>query len=270
MKKFLTNKLSLRLVGGVFALAVLIAAGSIAYATHSWGPYHWARTANPFTLKLGDNVSATWDSHLATASDDWSQSNVLDTTVVVGQSKGNCRPTKGQVEVCSKTYGYNGWLGLAQIWIDSNNHIAQGVSKMNDTYFNAAPYNTPSWRQFVMCQEVGHTFGLAHQDENFNNSNLGSCLDHTANPDGPPSNLQPNTHDFDQLASIYAPLDNYTTLLASAPNGPGRSGLAPGADVSDPSEWGTVLRRDGQGRPSLYGRNLGNGEKLFTFVLWAE
>ncbi|MBI2033676.1 MAG: hypothetical protein HYT13_01110 [Candidatus Liptonbacteria bacterium] len=175
------------------------------------------------------------------------------------------------MEVCNKTYGYNGWLGLAQIWIDSNNHIAQGVSKMNDTYFNSAPYNTPSWRQFVMCQEVGHTFGLNHQDVNFSNANLGTCMDYTSNPDGPPSNLHPNQHDYDQLGIIYAHLDSYTTLLASAPTGPGKSGrLAPGADVSDQSEWGQVLKRDGRGRPSLYGRDLGKGEKVFTFVYWAE
>lgn len=274
MKKFLTNKLSWRIALGASALAVLLVASGVAYATHSWGPYHWARTTNPFTVKLGDNVSATWDSHLATASADWSISSVLDTTVVAGQSKGNCRPTNGRVEVCNKAYGFNGWLGLAQIWIDSNNHITKGVSKMNDTYFSAAPYNTPSWRQFVMCQEVGHTFGLAHQDENFYNANLGSCMDYTNDPDGTLSgqldNQHPNTHDYDQLALIYAHLDSYTSALASVPGGPGKSGLAPGADVSDPSEWGTVLRRDGNGRPSLYGRDLGNGEKVFTFVFWAD
>jgi hypothetical protein len=29
------------------------------------GNYHWARTSNPFTLKLGDNVSSAWDSYSA-------------------------------------------------------------------------------------------------------------------------------------------------------------------------------------------------------------
>ena len=45
-------------------LAVLVAAGvgaafaaPAALANHSWGGYHWARTSNPFTVKLGDNVS---------------------------------------------------------------------------------------------------------------------------------------------------------------------------------------------------------------------
>lgn len=277
MNKFLTMELSLRVFVGVSALAVLIAAGSVAYATHSWGPYHWARTANPFTLKLGDNVSAAWDAHLASVSSDWSQSSALDTAIVAGNA-GNpkrCRATSGRVEVCSASYGFNGWLGIAQIWIDANSHIAQGVSKMNDTYFNTATYNKPSWRQFVMCQEVGHTFGLAHQDENFSNPNLGTCMDYTSDPDGTVngqlSNLHPNTHDYDQLVLKYEHLDSYTSALTSAPNGRGKSGrLAPGADISDQGEWGQVLKRDGKGRPSLHGRDLGNGEKVFTFVFWAN
>ncbi|TFD09386.1 hypothetical protein E3T29_04385 [Cryobacterium sp. TMT1-66-1] len=48
-----------------------------ASANHSWGGYHWARTSNPFTLKLGDNVTSAWDSYLATTSSDWTQSHVL-------------------------------------------------------------------------------------------------------------------------------------------------------------------------------------------------
>ena len=132
-------------------------ATSIAYANHSWGNYHWARAANPLSLKLGDNVSAIWDAHLATASADWSQSLVLDTTVVSGQGRSNCRPTAGRVEVCSKKYGFNGWLGVASIWV-SGSHITQGTVKVNDSYFNTTTYNKPSWRRFVMCQEIGHTF----------------------------------------------------------------------------------------------------------------
>src|SRR3989344_7574068 len=107
--------------GLILSFGVLV---SVAEASHSWGTYHWARTANPLTLKLGDNVSSAWDAHLAAASSDWSASTALDTAVVAGKSKGNCQPTKGRVEVCSKSYGNNGWLGNAQIWL-SGDHINQ-------------------------------------------------------------------------------------------------------------------------------------------------
>ena len=93
----------------VFGLVALLGFNS-ASADHSWGPYHWARTANPFTLKLGDNVSSAWDSYLRTASTKWSLSSVLDTSVVSTLSNRNCRATLGRVEVCNRTYGNNGWL----------------------------------------------------------------------------------------------------------------------------------------------------------------
>src|SRR5713226_1569390 len=80
---------------------------ALTFANHSWGGYHWARTSNPFSLNLGDNVSSAWDSYLGTTPSDWSQSMVLDTTVVPGgvTRPKNCKPTSGRVEVCATTYG---------------------------------------------------------------------------------------------------------------------------------------------------------------------
>ncbi|MDO8574271.1 MAG: hypothetical protein Q7R86_01450 [bacterium] len=118
----------------------------------------------------------------------------------------------------------------------------------------------------MMCQEIGHTFGLAHQDENFSNTNLGTCMDYTSDPDGPPSNEHPNAHDYTQLETIYSHLDSFTTL-GQAISGPGKGKHA---EEIDTAEWGKSLKQDGKGRTSLYERDLGKGEKLFTFVLWAE
>jgi len=262
----------------VFSVVLLF--GAFVYsasASHSWGNYHWARTGNPFTLKLGDNVSSLWDSYLGVASSDWTTSSVLDTMIVAGQSKGNCKPTKGRVEVCNKAYGNNGWLGLAQIWV-SGSHITQAVSKMNDTYFNTATYNTPAWRQFVICQEVGHTFGLNHQDENFNNVNLGTCMDYTSDPDGTLAdpdqltNEHPNTHDYDQLKTIYSHFDSFTSALSSvfSKKSPTTASANDDIGVSDAKEWGKVLQKDNKGHSSLFERDLGKGNKVFTFVIWTQ
>src|SRR3990170_3059944 len=141
------SKLLLSLFG---LLALLFVLDTTVKANHSWGGYHWARTANPFTLKLGDNLSSSWDPFLAVASTDWNSSSVLDTVIVPGLSSARrCRPTSGRVEVCNSTYGSNGWLGLAQIWV-SGTHIIQGAAKMNDTYFKTTQYNTPAWKQLVV------------------------------------------------------------------------------------------------------------------------
>lgn len=258
-------KISFRSVGKFVAATVVLSAvfAIVAYADHSWGTYHWARTSNPFNLKLGDNVSGVWDTHLPITSSDWSASSVLDTTIVAGQTNPKpCRAVYGKVQVCNSTYGNTGWLGVAQIWI-SGSHIVQGVTKLNDTYFNTPTYNTPAWRNLVMCQEVGHTLGLDHQDEIFGNPNLGTCMDYTSNPSGPPSNEHPNAHDYAQLETIYAHLDSTTTVSQTLSNG--RANV----DFDEPGEWGRVVRKSGDGRNSLYERDLGKGHKVFTFVIWA-
>src|SRR5262245_58795166 len=114
----MTAVLRLRLLIVAVALFALAALPSSASANHSWNGYHWARTSNPFTIKLGDNVSGAWDAMLATVSSDWSKSSVLDTIIVAGGTRPrNCRPTSGRVEVCNAGYGNTGWLGVAQIWI---------------------------------------------------------------------------------------------------------------------------------------------------------
>ncbi len=239
-----------------------------AYASHSWASYHWGRTANPLPLELGDNVSNVWDSHLSLASSDWNLSSVLHTSVVAGKSKPrNCSATNGRAEICNSTYGNTGWLGIAQIWI-SGGHITQGVVKLNDTYFNTAKYNTTAWRSLVTCQEIGHIFGLGHQDEDFGNAPLGTCMDYT-DPD-PTPNQHPNQHDYDQLTAIYAHLDSVNTYIISGGSDGGGNGKGNGKpanvgqdiDLNNPSAWGRQIS------DHRYERDLGNGNKIITDVFW--
>jgi hypothetical protein len=48
----------------LMAFGLAIGVATVSFADHSWGGYHWARTSNPFTLKVGDNVSSAWDTYL--------------------------------------------------------------------------------------------------------------------------------------------------------------------------------------------------------------
>lgn len=257
---------------GVLACAMSLAfAGfpTVGSADHSWGGYHWARTANPFTLKLGDNVSSVWDSYLATTSADWSTSSVLNTTIVPGSSTGKlCRSANGRVEVCNYGYGNTGWLGVAQIWVRGT-HITRGTVKVNDTYHNAPPYSDRAWRNLVMCQEVGHTFGLDHQDEEFDNPNLGTCMDYTSNPIGPPSNEHPNAHDYEQLELIYAHQDAKATV-AETTTGSNMPPAMTEIDYFERSQWGKLIRSSKNGLKEVYLLDFGRGHKLFTFVTWVE
>lgn len=243
------------------ALAASLLAGS-AGASHSWGNYHWPRASNPFTLGLGDNLSSVWDPYLQTTSSDWSVSNVLDTTIVAGgTSARRCRAARGRVEVCNAAYGNNGWLGIASISV-SGSHITAGSVRVNDTYFTTATYNTVAWRNLVMCQEVGHIFGLDHQDEDFSNPNLGTCMDYTNSPS---SNQHPDAHDYEQLEIIYSHADAAAAAAAE------QAGAPPAMEqlyLAGPAQWGRVVSRYADGRPKTYELDFGRGYRIITHVFW--
>lgn len=180
-----------------------------------------------------------------------------------------CTPTAGRVEVCSNSYGKNGWLGVAQIWL-SGSHITQGTVKVNDSYFNMVKYNTPGWRHLVMCQEIGHTFGLDHQDEIFGNTNLGTCMDYTDNPLGPPNNEHPNTHDFGQLETIYSHSDSTANVQSANRGSPAPTGEASRSTGIGTAEWGRLIQSTNGGRTERFELDLGGGHKVVTFVIWAD
>jgi hypothetical protein len=241
-------------IGTTLALLIAVSATSQVNASHSWGGYHWARTSNPFTLQLGDNLTGNWKPFLATTSSDWTRSTVLDTQIVAGSaSPKTCKPASGRVEVCNSKYGRNGWLGIATIWIGSGGHITQGTVKVNDTYFQQAPYNTTAERNHVMCQEVGHTLGLGHQDES--GAALGTCMDYSMDVDS----QHPNAHDYEELELIYNHLDTINTFASST------SSSAPGRSDENGS-LGTLVHRSENGRSEIYVRSDKNGQKVISFV----
>ena len=238
------RKLLLALTAATFLAATW---ASTAAASHAWGNYHWARTANPFTVPLGDNVTNTaysnWEGALGEASVDWTQSTVLDSPIVAGAA-GNpkrCAANNGRIEACNARYGPNGWLGLAQIWT-SGSHIVKATAKMNDTYFDSTRYDYTAERH-VMCQEVGHGYGLGHQDES--GADLNTCMDYSNALD----NAHPNAHDYEQLETIYNSHYDSTSTVSSTSATSGR-----------------VIRAVHGLRHSYVLEDLGNGFLLHTFI----
>jgi hypothetical protein len=188
-----------------------------------------------------------------------------------------CKGPSGQVRICNLAYGQTGWLGIAGISIDANDHITKGYTKLNDTYFRMSFYKDPSkdWKQSVTCQELGHNVGLHHQDEDFSNQSLFSCMDYQD-----PPYAYPNIHDLDQLESIYAHTDGYDSYASGGGGGAGGGGgggcNAPkgkGCNKSGVGEnngdigWGMSLGRRGQ--LEMFIRIDSDGTRHITHVTWA-
>lgn len=271
--------------------AALISCAAVAVtpvlASHSWGNYHWGRINNPLKLNVVDGVTPSWDAYLDEAISDWQIPNLLALTEEAGGSVNakKCTAIPGKVLVCNAAYGPRGWLGIATIWA-SGNHITQATTKLNDSYFSTGTYNTPGWRRMVTCQEIGHDFGLGHQDEGFGPPNIGTCMDYTNDPDGDldvggpygPSNEHPDDHDYSQLATIYGHTTDTSNTSATQTTNfgvrvPGQAPAAPSGLNNEPgdgpAEWGRAAGTDGLGRPNLYVQDLGGGRKKITHVFWA-
>ncbi len=234
------------LVVGLWALTA-----APAMAGHSWGGYHWGVESTPFALQLDNNLTTpSWQAMGANSSQDWSNPDlsVLRTTLSAPKTDNKrCKASAGRVEVCNGKYGNTGWLGLAQIWL-SGTHITQGTAKMNDTYLLSG-YSLTN-RQHVLCQEVGHTFGLGHVSEDGFDHN--TCMDYAKALDNP----DPNGHDFEQLGLIYNHSDGSTTVASSA------------SSTSSASSMGSAQMR--RVKDDLFVQDFGGGRKIYTFVFWAD
>jgi hypothetical protein len=274
------------------ALAAAAAAAVPASANHSWGTYHWATTDKVVKVKMNAAITAQWEPYVDRAISidwespvgPWADHLTLGTRINLAVSRKKCTPIAGQILVCNDLYGQRGWLGIASIWADAQGHITQATTKLNDTYFSQARYNTEAWRRMVTCQEIGHDFGLAHQDEGFTNLNLGSCMDYTNDPSGNAggvngslSNEDSNAHDFEQLHTIYNHTDGYTTAVSPSTTNfgirefgkPQPQAAAPDDSGETPAEWGRAVRSDGLGRPDVFVQDLPGGRRKITHVFWA-
>lgn len=260
-------KLSKRFATATAAICA-IAAGSPLLANHSWSTYHWVRTSNEITVPVIDNTTGIWAqrNHTGIAVADWNVSPYIEAPLVRGNADPACAIVRDEINVCNDDYGSVGWLGLACITISSG-HITGGATLLNDYYFNQDRYNNDTWRQLVTCQEIGHDYGLGHQNENFKSHETDSCMECTDTPDDFDMTL--NQHDLDQLATIYAHSHGSDDGGGGGPGGGKGGGRPKNFDVGNtPADWGTPIGRDAQGRPNLYKRSMASFD-VITHVTWA-
>jgi hypothetical protein len=204
----------------VIALAMLLLSAVAALANNTWSGYHWPEEpgdphVGSISLTLVDFLDDAYGTEYGEAVDDWDRNSNTgkgpldfirlngsgDRPAACNNDATNAAGAKidGTIHVCNGTYGTNGWLGLARIWVASNGHIDAGVALMNDSYMLDDPtYAVPNAVQHVLCQEIGHTFGLDHQGSPKKQSCMNSRWGLT-NPDF----IGPNQHDYDTLDEIY-------------------------------------------------------------------
>ena len=173
--------------------------GTSSNATSKWDTNG---AMNGLSLEVDNACSDDWDSFFAAAVNDWDSGNdygapdALTLTTQKVDRDTTCEYVEGLMKVCNNDYGDTGWRGINE-YITLNNYITMSVAKMNEYYLANAPDDE---RQYTMCHEIGHGFGLAHTDEVFGNTPLGNCLDYTNRFE---PNLHPGEVNYQILADKY-------------------------------------------------------------------
>lgn len=253
----------------VLLSALLFSASALAdHNLSNSGNYHWPTTTSPFTLTLHNSIESEWDSYVAVAVSDWSQSSKLSITQVDGDTsedtRYSCLADAGTIRICNYFYGNTGWVGVANVWFERDGHITSANTQMNETAYADPFYDTPAWRQSVVCQELGHDLGLGHQDEDFYNEPLYTCMDYQDVP-----YEYPNAHDYEQLETIYDHTDSSTgddeKCRGRRCRNRGRQNLS---DHPNSGNWGRSEGR--RGDTERFTRFNRDGSGHTTVVTWME
>ena len=258
-----------RILAAVCAVSA-VGLAAPALADHAWNKYHWERTTPELLIPVIDHTTGIWKQrdHVGKAVADWNQSDYIEAPLSSGTGGSDCPIVRDEINVCNGDYGATGWVGIASISATrgKTTHIVGGVTKLNDHYFDQPFYNNDTWRQLVTCQEIGHDYGLGHQNENFNTDETDSCMEYTSDPT---DNTHPDSHDYQMLADIYAHSHADGDTSGPGPgNGNGRGNGKKFEVGNTPAAWGRPVGHDAKGRPNVYKREMGALE-IVTHVTWA-
>lgn len=172
----------------------------------------WRNSGNGLNLEIVNALDERWNVYFDRAVQEWDAGNpdVLDLTTSASSVDSSCQAVEGVMKVCNGNYGDTRWKGINEVIIENGVRIISSTAKMNEFYLSGG---NDAQKQYTMCHEIGHGFGLPHTDENFNNANTGECMDYTSQPE---ANMQPGEANFLFLQEMYGTQTGGNTVASAS------------------------------------------------------
>jgi hypothetical protein len=176
-----------------------------------WLPEYGEEDGGGLMLQILDNLAygSDWDDFFRAYVQEWDNgTDAVTLNIHTTAYDPDCRGVLRAMKVCNGNYGPTEWNGVNLILV-KDGYIISSIAKMNDYYLQGT---NEAQRKFTMCHELGHGLGLGHSDENFQNSDLGNCMDYTNTPE---NNLHPDEYNFLILEELYGNASRNGTVAES-------------------------------------------------------
>jgi hypothetical protein len=150
-------------------------------------------------LEVLNALDDTWQYTFGLTVIDWTfgRPNALALEISKINHEEACDLVEGKIKICNGDFGATNWLGFNSLVVKDDGIITGSAIRLNDYYLQE---DNVAARQYVLCHELGHSFGLPHSDENFNNEYPGNCLASTFNFN---RNASPDESNYEALAALY-------------------------------------------------------------------
>jgi hypothetical protein len=127
----------------------------------------WRNRGEGLELTVINALDTAWNDYFYKAVSDWDGGtpDSLNLQTQLSTPESVCKSLDGFIKVCNGNYGATNWRGINKVMLE-NGYIYASAARMNEYYFSG---NDNAQRQYTMCHEMGHGFGLPHSDENFYN-----------------------------------------------------------------------------------------------------